>query len=431
MTALTPAADTSAVPVPGQRLEWHLDRRFDLQPLLEAAEAASPAGGVDAIAAELAARVGATEVGFLLADISGDTLVRMARVQADGSVLSDLDAPDTVPIAGTVAGRALRTQRAQLGEVPAGVQVHLPVTERGEAVGVLELVLASAPDTAMLRYLSAAAHTLAFVIIADRRYTDLYEWGARNTPLTLAAEIQRQLLPSSYACEASQFTLAGWLVPANQAGGDTFDYAVDREHLHLSLTDAMGHGVDAAQLATLAVGSLRNSRRRGASLAAQARRVNEDLCANANDDQFVTGQLLRLDLATGAGGVVNAGHMNPLLVRDGCVRELELAVDLVFGVQRDAQYRVQKLQLEPGDRLVLVTDGMFERSAASADVARLLADLRELHPREAVQMLTTAVMRATAGRMLDDATVLVVDWHGGPAQTRRSSAGADQEQASS
>lgn len=90
-----------------------------------------------------------------------------------------------------------------------------------------------------MAYLAAAAHALAYVVIADRQHTDLYEWGQRGTPLSLAAEIQRQLLPGSYTCEAGQFTLAGWLVPAHTADGDTFDYALDRQVLQLSITDAI------------------------------------------------------------------------------------------------------------------------------------------------------------------------------------------------
>ena len=82
------------------------------------------------------------------------------------------------------------------------------------------------------------------MVIANRRYTDLFEWGQRTVPLSLAAEIQRRLLPASFTCEADQFTLAGWLEPAGQVGGDTFDFSLDRHTLHVSMTDAMGHSVD-------------------------------------------------------------------------------------------------------------------------------------------------------------------------------------------
>ena len=163
------------------------------------------------------------------------------------------------------AGRLSRfvPWRVQLVSSEAGVWVYAPVTERGEALGVLELLLADPPDPQTLRYLRSAARALSYIVIADRRHSDLYECGQRTEELSLEAEIQRRLLPPSYSCQAEQFALAACLVPANQVGGDTFDDIVDRDTLHLSITDAMGRGGAAALFATLAVG-LRNSRRRGA-----------------------------------------------------------------------------------------------------------------------------------------------------------------------
>jgi hypothetical protein len=115
-------------------------------------------------------------------------------------------------------------------------------------------------------------HALAYVVIAGRRYTDVFEWGQRTTPFSLATEIQRRLLPASYTCEAGQFTLAGWLEPAASVGGDTFDYTLNDDSLHVSITDAVGHEVEAALQATLLVGALRNARHKGLDLAAQAMR---------------------------------------------------------------------------------------------------------------------------------------------------------------
>ena len=175
-------------------------------------------------------------------------------------------------------------------------RVIAPVTSRGEAVGVLELVLPFEPDPETLEDLELAAHQLAYMVIANRRYTDLFEWGQRTVPVSLAAEIQRRLLPASYTCEADQFTLAGWCEPAGEVGGDTFDFSLDRNALHMSMTDAMGHSVGAALLATLVVGALRNTRRRAGDLADQAQSAHEALLAYATDGGFVTGQLVHVDL---------------------------------------------------------------------------------------------------------------------------------------
>ncbi|HVE98487.1 MAG TPA: PP2C family protein-serine/threonine phosphatase [Mycobacteriales bacterium] len=409
------------------------ERSVDLRALLDAAESASPTEGVDALAAELAKMVGAAEVSFLIADIAGGTLVRLARAAIDGGAVRDREPEDTVTIDGTAAGAAMRTQTVQFvpptdGE---GTWVLAPVTERGEAVGVLELLLPYEPDEHTVSYLAAAAHALAYVVIADRRYTDLYEWSSRSAPLTLEAEIQRRLLPLSYTCEAGQFSLGGWLVPATAAGGDTFDFALDREVLHLSITDAMGHGVGAALLATLGVGSLRNSRREKRTLVEHALRANRALIDHAKGDQFLTGQLLRVELSTGRVEVVNAGHVLPLVVRDGVPTEMKLHADAAFGIDANTAYRLQEFSLIPGDRLVLLTDGMFERNAAEADVVGLLSEIGDLHPREAVQVLTAAVASASKWNLDDDATALVLDWYGGPDQTRHASSGATDDRATS
>ena len=400
-TQLAPTRTTHQLP----------DDRLDLRALLDAAEAAPPAEGVDALAGELAVRVGASEVSLLIADISGLNLARLARRPAPGRSVPRRPAGEHVPIAGTPAGLALQSQRTQVSD-DGGTWVHAPVSERGEAIGVLEVLLAEVPDAPMLEYLSSAGHALAYLVIADRRYSDLYELAQRSTTLTLEAEVQRRLLPASYACEGPQFALAGWLVPANKAGGDTFDYMVERDTLHLSITDAMGHGVPAAQLATLGVGSLRNSRRRGLGLAEQAQRASQDIAAHAAPDQFVTALLGRIDLQSGALELVNAGHMNPLLARDGQVVEMPLDAGIVLGVAPDEGYDGQHFQLHPGDRLAFVTDGMFEREASEAEIEKLLGTLSHLHPRETVQVLTSAVLRVTGGSIRDDATVLIVDWNG-------------------
>src|SRR6185436_1888553 len=112
-------------------------------------------------------------------------------------------------------------------------------------------------------------------------------------------------------CEAGQFTLAAWLEPAGDIAGDTFDFSLERDTLHLSMTDAVGHGVEAAMLATLLVGGLRNARRAGFGAAEQARVASIALAEHAHSGEFVTGQLVRVDLDAEEAVVVNAGHPPP------------------------------------------------------------------------------------------------------------------------
>ncbi|MGY5882858.1 PP2C family protein-serine/threonine phosphatase [Modestobacter lacusdianchii] len=407
--------------------------RFDLRALLERVEAAAPVDAVAAVADSLAELTGAMEVSFLIADFSGHALVRLStstRTPA-GTRVRGAESAETLPLEGTEHAEVLRTQRAAVSVTERGVCMIVPVTDRGDAMGVLELVLPEPPDAQVQADVRAAGHALAYVVIANRRHTDLFEWGQRTTPFSLAAEIQRRLLPPAFTCEAGQFTLAGWLEPAATVGGDTFDYALDRSSLQLSITDAVGHEVGAALLATLLVGSLRNERRRGLDLAGQTRTANDALVAHAAPGQFVTGQVLRVDLDAERAQIVNAGHPFPLRLRDGVVEEVELAIDLPFGVEQGTEYRVQEFPVRPGDRIVFVTDGMQERNAAALDVAAALAGTAALHPREVVHALGAAVMRATGGVLRDDATVLCLDWYGGPQRRRDSSGGASGHLASS
>jgi serine phosphatase RsbU (regulator of sigma subunit) len=264
------------------------------------------------------------------------------------------------------------------------------------------------------------------MVIANRRYTDLFEWGQRTMPLSLAAEIQRRLLPASYTCEADQFTLAGWLEPAGQVGGDTFDFSLDRHTLHLSITDAMGHSVESALLATLVVGALRNRRRNAAGLVEQAQAAHEALLAYSQQDVgFVTGQLVRVDLVAQTAQVLNAGHPRPFRLRDGRAEEIALTAHEPFGAMADTSWKTEALSLQPGDRVLFLTDGMLERNAERLDIpARMLATAH-LHPREAIQHLTHTVLDAVGGELADDATSLCLDWHGGAQGDRLTHAGAE------
>jgi serine phosphatase RsbU (regulator of sigma subunit) len=288
--------------------------------------------------------------------------------------------------------------------------------------------LPAEPTVDVVAEITRTAHLLAFVVIANRRHTDLFEWGQRSTPFTLPAEIQRRLLPAAFTCEGGSFTLSAWLEPAANVGGDTFDYSLGRDVLHLTITDAMGHGVASALTATLCVGSLRNTRREGATLLEQAAAANsalEGYATGMSEDGYVTGLLGQLDLPTGVLRLVNAGHVAPYLARSGQVGPIELVTGLPMGLFADAEYSATDLQLEPGDRVVFVTDGMLERNAAALDLIAEIGETRSMHPRETTRRLADLILEVTGPTLADDATLLVLDWHGHHGRDRDTVAGAD------
>lgn len=309
--------------------------RMGLAEVLAAAENAAPVDSIDVVARNLRTRFGARYVSFLFVDVVGSRLLRVN----DTVGVSEEHRTERVPLAGSgIYDKVLRAQKPVLTEEDRlGQRVLAPVTNRGDTIGVLELFLDVVTES-VLEQVEEAAHALAYIIVTDRRFTDLYHWGNRTTTVSLAAEIQRQLLPSAPSCEAAEFALAGALVPASDIAGDTYDYSLDHDTLHLSVTDAMGHDVDASLTATLVVNASRGARRAGSDLAEQARHMHQALLDHGRH-AYATGQLLRIALDGSGAQLVNAGHPGPLRLREGTVEELGLAVNMPFGFPRRAPIR--------------------------------------------------------------------------------------------
>lgn len=380
---------------------------FPFGQLLDALDAAPPFAVLAVLNAQLKELVDATGATVLLADYGERWLECLDEGRPTRS-------GQRVSVDEGLPGRAFRRQ--EVLAAPGGDQhrVYLPVTIRADRLGVLDVVLPSAPSPDVLTKLRHAATALAYVIAAARPYTDVFERVRRYKRLELAAEIQWGLLPA-LAYEGDELVLAGMLEPAYEFGGDNFDYAVEEGAVVVSVSDAMGHGLRAAVVGSLAVNALRNARRSGADLVGQAEAANDALSSQFGGDQFVSGLLLRLDLDGGGVTAVNAGHPPAFRVRDGQVHQLALVPDFPFGLFPGSVYRAQSLALAPDDRLVVISDGVVEACPEGGEefgwerLAGLLAETAALDPPEVVRLITRAVATHRAAELKDDATVLCVD----------------------
>jgi serine phosphatase RsbU (regulator of sigma subunit) len=286
---------------------------------------------------------------------------------------------------------------------------------RAERLGVLDVVLREPPDADALDTLSQLVIVRGYLLPAA--HTDIVERARRERSLELPTEMQWSMLPvRAYSCD--QFSLAGQLVPAYQVGGDLLDYAVGTDELFVSVIDAMGHGLRASLLGTLAVTALRNARRTGLALADQLRQADRVLYPQFGGEQFVTALAMRIDLATGSAEVVNAGHPPPHLLRDGAITALDVPPNVPLGMFEGSQYVECLAQLLPGDRLVLVSDGLVEATDPVGEeygekrLQGALLATAALSTAEAVRHIIRTTRDYQHDELRDDATVLCLDWRG-------------------
>jgi len=378
--------------------------------LLPALDEAFPTDLVEVLSRFLAEHAGADSVGLLLADYELEQLVRVRRDEPAASA-------QALPVPGTAAGRAYSTQSVVV--VPDGERTttYVPMSLRAERLGVLEVGLSGAPPSDVLEGLLQVATVLAYVVFGAGRFTDMYEQARRRKPLALDAEMQWNLLPVR-AFAGPHFEIAGQLMPAYDVGGDCFDYSVESAGLYLMLSDAMGHGVQASLLDTLAVSAIRNTRRAGGSLAEQAQQAQAALNAQFRGVFFVAAFLARVDLASGNARVVNAGHPTGYRIRGGRLDPLRLRAQLPLGLDAATRYREQEFDLDPGDRLFMVSDGVTEAAPRGSEPygdeqlqGMLLATATD-PPHEAVRQVLRTVSAYQRGKFRDDATALCLDWHG-------------------
>ncbi|MFG2168504.1 PP2C family protein-serine/threonine phosphatase [Micromonospora chersina] len=290
-----------------------------------------------------------------------------------------------------------------------------PVGMRGERRGVLRVSPVPA-DPADLGALDAVATALGHELAAVAATTDIYLTARRSRRLTLAAEMQWELLPGRSRIRPS-FSLAGQLEPAYAVRGDGFDWSDDGHRLWLSVVNGSGEGVAASMLTSLATHALRNARRARLGLADQAALADQAIYALHRGEQHLSALLLELDLATGTLTVVDAGSPRLVLLRDGEVTEQVLDKQFPLGMFEGTDYREQQFQLHRGDRLFVVSDGVIDATSeriryGETALDRFLRRTGPMEPLDAVRSLIGDLRAFVAGDLVDDAVVVCLDWLG-------------------
>jgi len=192
---------------------------------------------------------------------------------------------------------------------------------------------------------------------------------------------------------------------------------------HIAVIDAMGHGLSAAVMATAAIGAYRHARRSDVGLAGIYAYMDEVIAEQFGPEQFVTAQMMQLNVATGHLQWVNAGHPWPLLIRGReVVGQLQGCTTLPVGFGGQEPL-VSERTLRPGDRVLCYTDGLTEEHLAGgeefglAQFVGIVSDVgrRQHGTRAMVRELSQTLKQARGGVTSDDATILLVEWRGGTA----------------
>ena len=241
--------------------------------------------------------------------------------------------------------------------------------------------------------------------------------------LALATRIQANSLPKEFPPfpDRKEFELYASMTPAKEVGGDLYDFfLIDDDHLALTIGDVSGKGVPAALFMMLGSALIRNAAMNQTSPGKILTLVNQQICARNPEEMFITVWMGVLEISTGLLTAANAGHEYPALKQpDGSFELMKDRHGVVIGAMDVARYRDYTIQLTPGAKLFVYTDGVAEATNSSEQLfgtERMIEALRKFEdgtPEEVLRSVRGSV-DAFVGKapQFDDLTMLCIQYLG-------------------
>ncbi|MFF2777463.1 PP2C family protein-serine/threonine phosphatase [Streptomyces sp. NPDC058052] len=353
---------------------------------------------------------GLHDVRMYLADLQQAKLVALPLPTTAGE--------ETLSIDDSAAGQAYRRERTVRSDD--GATLWVPMIDGVERLGVLKATAAGLDDE-LISWCEALAGVAALLLVSKSSHNDLLIEAERRRAMTVQGELVWAFLPPR-TIGSARVTSSAVLEPAYDIGGDAFDHSFDGDALHLALLDSMGHDLASGGASAAGLAACRATRRSGGSLADIVLAIDRILDTWFTD-RLMTAVIARLDTADGTLAWVNCAHPPPLLIRDNrilpdaLVRESDLP--LGWGFHTETPPAVHTTRLEPGDRVLLYSDGVTEARSPQGDLfgEERLSDtvIRALGAGdpapEALRLLLRDLLRHQDRRLRDDATIVLAEWH--------------------
>ncbi len=249
------------------------------------------------------------------------------------------------------------------------------------------------------------------------------EDAVAENEITIASSIQENVLPKTfpYLPERKEFELYAVMKPAKEVGGDFYDFfMVDNNHLALVIADVSGKGIPAALFMMTSRTLIKNSLQAKSDLSEIVGDINNKLCEGNVQDLFVTAWISVIDLTTGKGMAVNAGHEYPMIKHlDGGFTSVEGKHGIALAMFEEALYPTEEFTLSSGDRIFVYTDGVTEAMNIDDEMFgkdRLLAVLNKdltASPKTAIEDVLAAINAFAHGKeQFDDTTMLYMVYNG-------------------